>query len=162
MNTKTHWKKVFNKDYLGACDFEDNKDIIAIIKAVEIREIKSAQGTEKRNVAVFTDPKIKPMILNVSNCKMVKAFSGSAYIEDWKNVAVQLYVKDDIKAFGEITDGVRIRPSQPRLTKPQLKKGTQQWDNAVKALKEGKTIEDIKKFYTFSAEIQEQLISEAV
>ena len=32
--TKTHWKKVFNSDYLGSCDLEDGKDLKAIIKSV--------------------------------------------------------------------------------------------------------------------------------
>jgi hypothetical protein len=160
---KTHWKKVFNKDYLGACDF-DGKDIIAVIKHVEIRDIKSPQGTtDSRNVAIFTDEKIKPMILNVGNCKIVKAFSQSPYIEDWKNVAVQLYVKDDIKAFGEVTDGVRIRPAQPRLTKPELKKGMPEWDNAVDYLKnKNGSIEKIESKYTITTANRELLISESI
>ena len=32
MMNKTHWKKTFNKDYLGAHDLEESKDIKVVIK----------------------------------------------------------------------------------------------------------------------------------
>lgn len=150
MSEKTHWKKVFNKDYLGACDLDDNKDLKAIIKHVEIREIKDTNGTaSKRNIAVFTTS-IKPMVLNVSNCKLLKKFAKSPYIEDWKNIAVQIYVKDDVKAFGEITEGLRFRDFQPKFEKPELKPNTPQWDNAIAYLKKNGTIPKIEEKWAIS------------
>ena len=68
MKTKTHWKKVFNSDYLGSCDLEDGKDLKAVIKSVEVRKVKNTDGKEQeRNVAIFTDLKLKPMILKRFN-----------------------------------------------------------------------------------------------
>ena len=104
---KTHWKKVFNSDYLGSCDLEDGKDLRAVIKSVTVQEVKGTDGKKQdRNVAIFTDAKIKPMILNVTNSKQVKKFAGSVYINDWNNIPIQIYVKDDIKAFGDVTEGI--------------------------------------------------------
>ena len=63
-------RKIFNSDYLGSCDLEDGKDLKAIIKSVSIQEVKGTDGKKDyRNVAVFTDQKIKPMILNATNCR---------------------------------------------------------------------------------------------
>ena len=157
---KTHYKKVFNSDYLGSCDLDDGKDLKAIIKHVTVQKVKNTDGKEtERNVATFTDPKIKPMVLNVTNCKTIKKFAGSPYINDWNNIAVQIYVKDDIRAFGEVTDGLRIRDKQPDMTKPKLTKTLQPaWDNVVKALKaDWNTISKVKEKYDVSASVEAEL-----
>lgn len=162
MEPKTHWKKVFNSDYLGSCDLEDGKDLKAIIKTVSIREVKGTEGKKQNcNVADFTDPKIKPMILNATNCKTVKKFAGTPFIEDWKNIPVQIYVKDDIKAFGELTEGLRIRPVQPKIGRMELTPESQAWNNAVAFLKGKGTIADIRKKYDLSQE-NEHKLQEAV
>jgi len=160
---KTHWKKVFNSDYLGSCDLEDGKDLKAIIKSVVIQEVKGSDGKKQNcNVANFINPKIKPMILNVTNCKTVKKFAGSPYINDWNNIPVQIYIKDDIKAFGEITEGLRIRPTQPTIEKPELIPTHPAWENAIAYLsKNGNTIESIKSKYILSPE-NEVKLKEAV
>ena len=158
---KTHWKKVFDSDYLGSCDLEDGKDLKLVIKSVSVQAVKNSDGkTQDRNVAAFTDPKIKPMILNVTNSKIVKKFAGSSYIEDWKDIPIQVYIKDDIKAFGETTEGLRIRPVQPKMTAPELKPGTQVWDKAVAYIKQGGDITGIKKKYILSAD-NETLLKKA-
>ena len=159
---KTHWKKVFNKDYLGACDLEDGKDIKAIISHVEAREIKGTTGeAQVRNVAVFKGD-IKPMVLNVTNSRILKAFTQSPYIEDWINVAVQIYAKNDVKAFGDIVEGLRFRTVQPKMGKPELKPDTPQWENALKHLQGKGKIEDITNYYTVSNELIERLKSEVI
>ena len=159
---KTHWKKVFNTDYLGACDMEDKKDLKAVIKHVEIRDVKDQNGkSSKRNVAIF-NTSIKPMILNVSNCKILKKFTKSVYIEDWKNVAVQIYVKDDIKAFGEITEGLRFRETQPSFNKPELTPKIDAWNKAITYLKGNGTIDVIKDKWNLSKENEELLKSQVL
>lgn len=161
-NKKVHWKKVFDSDYLGSCDLEEGKDLKAIIKSVTVQKVKNTDGkAQDRNVATFTDAKLKPMILNATNCKIVKKFAGSPFINDWNNIPVQIFVKDDIKAFGEVTEGLRIRPSQPAMNKPKLTKSMPAWSNVVKYLGEGKPIADIEKKYDIT-EVREELLSEAV
>jgi len=155
---KTHWKKVFNSDFLGSCDLEDGKDLKAVIKSVSVQPVKGTDGKKKDcNVAVFTDPKIKPMILNATNCKVVKSFTGSPYLNDWNNVAVQIYIKGDVQAFGDITEGLRIRTNQPVIAKPKLIQGSPAWPNAVIFLKGAGTIEQIKAKYDLSEQDEEHL-----
>ena len=155
---KTHWKKVFNSDYLGSCDLEDGKDLKVIIKSVSVQEVKGTDGTKKScNVAVFTDAKVKPMILNVTNCKVIKKFAKSSYINEWNNIPVQIFIKDDIKAFGDITEGLRIRDTQPSFAKPKLTPGSQAWPNAVKFLSGDGTMEQIKAKYDITSADEETL-----
>ena len=162
METKTHWKKVFNSDYLGSCDLEDGKDLKAVIKSVAIGTVKNTDGKEQeRNIATFTDPKIKPMILNVTNSKMVKKFAKSVYINDWNNIPVQIYSKDDIKAFGDITEGLRIRPTQPRMEKPKLTPASQAWPKAIEFLSKEGTIDQVKAKYELTIS-DEELLKQAV
>jgi hypothetical protein len=161
---KTHWKKVFNSDYLGSCDLEDGKDLKAVIKSVAVQTVKGTDGkSQECNVATFTDPKIKPMILNATNCKTVKKFTGTPYINDWNNVPIQIYVKDDIKAFGETTEGLRIRPTQPKMNKPELTPASPNWSKAVEFLAKNGTVADVRKKYELSPEneikLQEAVLS---
>lgn len=158
---KTHWKKAFNKDYLGSHDLDEGKDLVAVIDHVEVREVKDAQGASKCNIAIFTTA-IKPMILNVTNCKTVKAFAGSNYIEDWKQIPVTIYSRD-VKAFGEVVEALRIREKQPTLTKPELTPDHQMWAKAVEHLnKPESTIEDITKRYTVSPDNLALLLEAAI
>jgi len=158
METKTHWRKVFLSDYLGSCDLENGKDLKAVIKSVSVRKVKNTDGKEQeRNVAIFTDSKLKPMILNVTNCKVMKKFAGSKYINDWNNIPVQIYVKDDIRAFGDITEGLRIRGNQPSMAKPELKPDITAWNEAIKFLSGSGTIEKIRTKYVLSVENEEAL-----
>lgn len=139
MESKTHWKKAFNSNYLGACDFPEYQDKIATIKFVRLEEAKGTKEGGLKNIAYFHED-IKPMILNAENSRIVKGFSGgSNYIDDWQNVKIQIYVKQNVKAFGVVTDALRIRPSQP---KPKV-------DNreALAHLKACTTLEELRTAY---------------
>ncbi len=158
MENKTHWHKVFLSDYLGACDLDEGKDLKLIIKTVSVKEVKGSDAKKQnRNVAEFTDSKIKPMILNATNCRIVKKFTGSSYIDDWKNVPIQVYIKTDIKAFGDITEGLRIREIQPRAEKPKLIPSIPAWKQALIFLSGTGTMDQIKAKYDISTEDEELL-----
>jgi len=166
METKTekvHWHKVFLSDYLGACDLEDGRDIKLVIKNVSVKQVKGSDGkAQERNVATFTDSKIKPMILNATNCRIVKKFVGSPYINDWVNVPIQVYIKSDIKAFGDITEGLRIRETQPKMDKPNLTPSLPAWSKAIEYLKGTGTIEQIRAKWNLTAENEELLKSQVL
>ena len=159
---KTHWHKVFLSDYLGACDLEEGKDVKLVIKNVSVKQVKGSDGkSQERNVAAFIDPKIKPMILNATNCRVVKKFVGSPYINDWVNVPIQVYIKSDIKAFGDITEGLRIREVQPKMDKPALIPSLPAWQKAIDYLKGTGTIDNIRAKWDLSEE-NEELLKAAV
>lgn len=158
---KTHWKKAFNKDYLGSHDL-DEKDLVAVIDHVEVREVQDTSGgKEKRNVAIFKG-NVKPMVLNVTNCKVVKTFATSNYIEDWKDIPVTIYSKD-VKAFGEIVEALRIREKQPVTEKPELTPNHQAWPKAIEYLsREGSTMDEVLKRYRLTDDNKAKLQEAAI
>jgi hypothetical protein len=121
METKTHWKKAFSSDYIGSQDLEDYKDIILTVKEVRLEQLKGTKEKDTKNVAYFVE-NVKPMILNATNCKSLRKLAGgSNYINDWKNIRVQIYVERGVKAFGDITDALRIRSTPPPPLQPEKK-----------------------------------------
>lgn len=155
MNNHTHWRKAFKSDYLGAHDLEEGQDLKLTIKQVTVRPVTNPTGkTEDCNVATFTDPKLKPMVLNATACKQIQRFSGSKFIEDWGNTNIQIYVLEGVKAYGEVHDVLRIRDMQPRMEKPVLNNLSEKWDDAIKSYQDAenkdKQIGVIRKHYDLS------------
>lgn len=159
---KTHWKKAFNKDYLGSHDLDDGKDLVAVIDHIEIRKVKDTQGVEaSKNVAIFQGS-IKPMILNVTNCKMIKSFAGSNYIEEWAGIPITICIKN-VSAFGEEVEALRIRERQPVIEKPKLTPAHPKWADAVAYLqREGSTLANIRQGWDVTEEDAIKLQEEAI
>ena len=108
----THWKKLTNPNYIGSYAFQPGEEKPVTIKTVGQEEVQSPEGgKELCIVAHFVQPE-KPLILNKTNCKTIEKLSGTPDIEKWPGVSVILYVQR-VKAFGELTDAVRIRPVKP-------------------------------------------------
>jgi hypothetical protein len=115
---KTHWKKLENPDYLGAYALQPNQDLIVQIKSVGQEEVYNPTNSKKETctVAHFMDQKIKPMILNVTNCKTISKLYDTPYIEDWNGKYISVYIAK-VKAFGETVDALRIRNKVPTVEK---------------------------------------------
>ncbi len=112
---KTHWKKLRNPDYLGAYSFDEGQDKILTIKSVAVEVVKTAEGAEDCTIVRWVENE-KPMILNVTNAKMIQKLLKTSYIEDWAGRQIQLYAAQ-VKAFGEMTDAVRVRAYLPAAVK---------------------------------------------
>jgi len=162
MTNKTHWKKAFNKDYLGAHDLEEGQELKLTIKNVIVKDVTNPQGQKETcDVAYFTDTKIKPMILNVGACKIIQRFTNSKYIEDWAGTTIQVFVLEGVKAFGEVTDALRLREYQPRMEKEELTPDHKKWDGAVKKYTETKDLTVVKEYFNLSAANETLLIEQA-
>ncbi len=111
---KHHYRAVFKSDHLGSADLEDFIEQGKLL-TFTIREVKQEIGVSvagkkgNHNIAYFIEP-IKPLVLNATNSKVVKSFAGgSPFVEDWKNVPVELYIDENVKMKGETVSGVRIK-----------------------------------------------------
>ena len=159
-NKKTHWKKAFKSDYLSSSDIDD-KDLQLTISHVIYQECTTQTGKKYCNVAYFKESSYKPMILNVTNSKVVKKFSGNkTHLEDWKNIPVTIYVDNNVRFAGDTVEGLRIRPTQfkkPVKLTPLIE---DMIPKAIDFLKGGKTIEDLKKFYSFDKNIETKIMSQ--
>lgn len=117
---KHHYAAVFKSNHLGIADLEEFIEG-GIIPCFMIREVKQEFGTTVAgkkgdfNIAYFVEP-IKPLVLNATNSKQIKKFSGgSPFVEDWKMIAVELFIDNNVKMKGETVGGVRIKPIQPNV-----------------------------------------------
>lgn len=113
---KTHWKKLENPDYLGAYALQPGQDLVVQIKSVGQEEVYNPTNNKKETctVAHFTDRNIKPMILNVTNCKTISKLYDTPYIEDWTGRWISIYIAK-VKAFGDVVEALRIRNKIPQM-----------------------------------------------
>lgn len=157
--SKTHYRKAYKSDYLGIADLEDlkeqNKPFIFTIKEVRNEDVTVAGNRSKTgsfNIAYFVE-KIKPFVLNATNAKIVKSFANnSPFIEDWKNILVELYIDENVKMKGDVVGGVRIKPLQPKLQPKEKPAFTEV--NFEKAKANNATFEQIEKIYTITEEMK--------
>jgi hypothetical protein len=150
----TNYRNVYKSDHLGVVDLEElienGKPLIFTIKEVK-QEIGVAVAGKKGNfnIAYFNE-KIKPLVLNATNSKVIRTFAGgSVFVENWKNITVELYIDPNASIGGQKTGGVRIRPVQPKTELPQFTEA-----NFEKAKEANATIELIKSRYTITPEMQ--------
>jgi hypothetical protein len=158
MSNKHHFRKVYKSDHLGVADLEDYLEA-GVTLEFTIKEVKQEKGVVvagKRgdyNIAYFTTDKgrIKPLVLNVTNAKIVKSFcKNSSFVEDWNNVKVELYIDEAVRMKGQVVGGVRINPVQPKERPVFLET---KFESALKA---NATIESIKKNWDVSPVIEKK------
>lgn len=164
METKTHYRNVFKSDHLGISDLEDFIEQ-KVNLVFTIREVKQEIGVSVAgkkgnfNIAYFVEP-IKPLVLNATNSKMVRGLSGGTpFVEDWKNVVVELYIDPTVKMKGDVVGGVRIK--QGIKTLPALTKGTAAYNNAVTHIAKGGLWENIESRFTVSPQIKKEVENDA-
>lgn len=117
---KTHWKKLTNPDYLGAYSFASGdgyEEKVVKITTVRQEKVTGPDGKQEMCMVAHLADGLKPMILNRTNCKAIEKVSGSPFIEAWAGVCVTVYVAK-VKAFGDVVDALRIRPTKPKAVEP--------------------------------------------
>lgn len=162
MIEKTHFKKAFKSPYLSSADIVEGVNLT--IAHVKLEADKTKKTKDLFNTAYFVEREIrtgeplKPMVLNVTNSKMLKKLTGSPFIDDWLNVPVYIYVDNNVKFGRDITEGLRISAS--RATKKELLPNTKAWENAKAALKRDGNLDKVLQRMIISPENQELLINE--
>jgi hypothetical protein len=165
MENKTHYRKVFDSPYLSAADIVA-PTVLTIARVAQEKD-KTKKTGDIFNTAFFAQKEIrpgeelKPMILNATNSRTMKALTGSPFIEDWRDVHVTVYVDNNIKFRSDVVDGLRISTERPRMEKPQLTPEHPKWINAVQRYAKDKTFEAIEKSMTISDENKELIKAEA-
>lgn len=159
---KTNWRATLNKDFLAAPDLDDGEggyiETVATIREVKLQKVKDPMGEEKVCKVAHFQEKLKPLILNVGHCELIEKFTGSRYIEDWQGQQIQLWVKLNEKAFGELIDAVRIRPEPPRQ-RQELTPQHEKWPGAVQSYAEkgDEALPVIEKYFDLSPENLDKL-----
>ena len=116
MSEKTHYRELFNSDYIGAYSLEPGKDLIVTIKSVKREAVVGTDG-KKEDCVVAQLVGQKPFIINATNAKTIRTVLGTPFIEEWAGKRIQLY-SAPIKAFGDVVDALRVRKFAPKEEKP--------------------------------------------
>ena len=106
-----HWKKYFNPNYIGSYAFQPGEEKPVTIASIAYEKHPGPEGEEEEDLIIhFKEPE-KPLILNKTNANSIAKLYGDD-INQWPGNGIILYV-NKIKAFGTLTDAVRIRPVKP-------------------------------------------------
>lgn len=137
---KTHYRKAFNSPYLSSADIVG--PTILTVSHVVLSGDETKKTKDFFNTAHFVEKelrqgeKLKPMILNAHNSKIMKDLTGSHFIDDWKNIPVTIYVDSNVRFGRDTVEGLRISPQQPVMAKKELTpSNATAWNNAKVAYK---------------------------
>lgn len=164
-NQKIHYRKAFNSPYLSSADI--TAPTVLTVARVRLEPDKSKKSKDLFNTAYFTEKeirpgeKLRPMILNATNSRTMKALTGSAFIDDWNDVPVTIYVDPNVRYRGDTVEGLRISTEKPREAKPELKPGTTAWNNAIVAYQRDGNFEAIEKRMSVSDANKETIKEQA-
>lgn len=160
---KTHYRKAFDSPYLSSADIVE--PVVLTISRVTLESDKSKKTKDRFNTAYFQESeirkgeKLKPMILNATNSKMLRAITGSPFIDDWSGAKVTVYVDYNVRFGKESVEGLRLSPAVQ--TKKELTpEDTASWANAKAAYKKQGTLEKILARVDISPTNQELLKKE--
>lgn len=163
-NGKTHFRKAFDSPYLSSADIVE--PTVLTVRCVKLEADRTKKTKDQFNTAYFVEKeirpgeKLKPMILNATNSKTMKSLTGSAFIDDWLNVAVTVYVDHNVKFGKESVEGLRISPQPPAAKKHLTPKMAKAWNNAKAAYKRDGNLDAVLKLADMSEEDRAQLIAE--
>lgn len=121
--TKTHWREIKQTEYLGGHDLADGKggfrEIVVPIKRAMKKKVQDIQGDSTDELVLEFADGTKPMIMNVTNSRVLAKLLKTAYIEDWAGKEIVIGT-EKVKAFGEVFDALRIRPYLPKKQAPTV------------------------------------------
>lgn len=164
-DTKTHYRKAFDSPYLSSADIVE--PTVLTIRRVGLELDRTKKTKDQFNTAHFAEKEIrrgealKPMILNASNSKTMKGLTGSAFIDDWNDVRVTIYVDHNVRFGKETVEGLRISPYAPEAAPKQLTPDmAKAWAHAKAAFKRDGNLVAVLKRAAMSDEHQTQLIEE--
>jgi hypothetical protein len=107
----------FPSKYIKAADLGQTRPIVTINR-VEDEMVGAGISRALKLVAYFNEPRIKPLVLNKTNCEAIARIAGCADTEDWAGTRVMLYATTVLFQSSE-TPCVRIAAAPKPKTAPQ-------------------------------------------
>lgn len=109
----THYRQLYDRDYLGSWDLPEDRDITVTIEGVKGGELTAVGGKKNKKPIVSFVGKEKKFVCNVTNAKTISALYGN-HVEKWAGKKITLYVGTtrDPSTGGDIAC-IRIRPQAP-------------------------------------------------
>lgn len=165
MTEKTHYRKAFNSPYLSSADIVG--PTVLTVKCVKLEPDKSKKSKDFFNTAYFAEKELrqgeplKPMILNAVNSRMVRTFAQSAFIDDWNDISITVYVDPNVRFGRDTVEGLRISPEQPNQQKREITPQTaKQWANAKTAYIRDQSFDKVLEHVYISADNMAVMVAE--
>ena len=157
-----HYRAVFDSPYLSSADITEPTALTISHVTQELDKTKKTK--DKFNTAHFVErelrpgEKLKPMILNATNSKLMYALTGSAYVEDWQGIRVVVWVDKAVKFGKDTVEGLRLRaaPNRRTITPDQVAA----WNNAKAAFLRDGNLDAVLAKVDISEEDQARLRDE--
>ena len=162
---KTHYRKAFNSPYLSSADIVGPTILTVGYVALELDATKKTK--DFFNTIHFVEKelrkgeKLKPMILNAHNSKVMRELCGSYYLEDWANRPITIYVDHNVRFGRDTVEGLRISPQPVQLQKPELTPEHKAWPNAIASFKSTGSLNKIQESMFVSDENAQLIMDQA-
>ena len=153
-----HWKQYFDYKYLGAYSLEPGEERVLTIKNLHQEEVVGNNGDKSMLPVLYFYDSPKPMILNKVNSKTITKIYKTPDPRQWIGKKIQIYVDPGVRVGRERVEALRIRPKEPEVAKPKLTKVMKEWAKVVEAIKAGKSLEVIEKYYDMTPELKKELL----
>lgn len=165
MSEKTHYRKAFDSPYLSSADIVE--PTVLTVSHVTFEPDRTKKTKDSFNTAHFVEKqirqgeKLKPMILNASNSKTMKALTGSPFLEDWTGQRITVYVDHNVRFGKETVEGLRISPHSPEARRKAITPEDKKlWESAKAAFKRDGNLNVVLERVDISDEHQAKLKAE--
>ena len=143
-----HFKEFLDPNFISNIDFIDDqmkytKKIVTItdVKKGEVHDGKSKRS-QAESVVVLHLEECKPLILSNRNFKTILRMTRKVDTDDWKGLQIELYIKENVKAFGEMWDVVTV---SNRIIAP---KAAIDYSKQIETLRKCNSIDELRAAYS--------------
>lgn len=113
-----HWRNLTDLNHLRAELFSPKEKKVLTIKNVVREKLTSQNGSVEEKPVAYFEEDVLPMVLNVTNCKMIEKIYGTGNIYDWIGKKIQV-VATKTKVAGELVPCMRIENVIPQSNEPK-------------------------------------------
>ena len=114
----SHWRNEFEQNFFGSNLMPENgSDKVLTIREVKPEELMNTDGKRSHALVCHWKEDALPMVLNKTNCRTISRLLKENDYTKWSGARIQVYVDHNVRAFGEIVDGLRIRNKLPEDAK---------------------------------------------
>lgn len=114
----THWRNEFKQNFFGSNLMPENgSDLVLTIREVKPEDLMNTDGQRKHSLVCYWAENALPMVLNKTNCRTISKLLKENDYSKWAGHKIQVFVDHNVRAFGEVVDGLRIRDKLPEDVK---------------------------------------------
>lgn len=111
-STRTDYRSLYDKDYIGAWDIKD-KDVTVTITSVKGGQLVGPGGRKTKKPVIYMRGTEKGFALNATNGKAIAGMYGN-HVEGWVGKKITLYKSTTRNPNGDgEVECIRVRPTVP-------------------------------------------------